>query len=45
LPRLRSVEAQFGPEGARMVAGLSDAFAEDQDKKEGWEEAKKAYLI
>ena len=44
LPRLRDVEAQFGAEVARMVAGLSDTFAEDHDKKEGWEERKKAYI-
>jgi (p)ppGpp synthase/HD superfamily hydrolase len=44
LPRLRDVEAQFGAEVARMVAGLSDTIAEDQDKKEGWEERKRAYI-
>ena len=44
LPRLRDVEAQFGAQVARMVAGLSDTFAEDQDKKEGWEERKKTYI-
>lgn len=44
LPRLREVEGQFGAEVARMVAGLSDTFAEDHDKKEGWEERKEAYL-
>ena len=27
-----------------MVEGLSDTLAEDHDKKEGWEERKKAYL-
>jgi (p)ppGpp synthase/HD superfamily hydrolase len=44
LPRLRHVEAQFGAEVARMVAGLSDTLAEDHDKKEGWEERKNAYI-
>jgi (p)ppGpp synthase/HD superfamily hydrolase len=42
--RLRDVEAQFGAEVARMVAGLSDTFAEDHDKKDDWEERKKAYI-
>ena len=44
LPRLKDVEAQFGADVARMVAGLSDTFAEDHDRKEGWEERKKAYI-
>ncbi len=44
MPRLREIEQRFGPEVARMVAGLSDTFAEDHDKKEGWEERKNAYL-
>ncbi len=41
---LDDVEKQFGPEVARMVEGLSDTLAEDHDKKEGWEQRKKAYL-
>jgi len=44
LPRLREIEVRFGPDVARMVAGLSDTFAEDHDKKEGWEDRKKSYL-
>lgn len=43
-PRLDEVERVFGKEVARMVAGLSDTFAEDHDKKEGWEERKSAYI-
>jgi (p)ppGpp synthase/HD superfamily hydrolase len=43
-PRLNEVEQRFGPEVARMVAALSDTFAEDHDKKEGWEERKNTYL-
>lgn len=44
LPRLREVEQRFGPEVSCMVAALSDTFAEDHDKKEGWEDRKIAYL-
>lgn len=44
MPRLREIEQRFGPEVARMVAGLSDTFAEDHDKKEGWEERKERYI-
>jgi GTP pyrophosphokinase len=44
MPRLRDVEARFGENVARMVAGLSDTFADDHEKKEGWEERKTAYL-
>jgi (p)ppGpp synthase/HD superfamily hydrolase len=44
MPRLREIEQRFGPEVSRMVAGLSDTFAEDHDKKEGWEVRKKNYL-
>jgi (p)ppGpp synthase/HD superfamily hydrolase len=44
MARLRDVEQRFGPEVARMVAALSDTFADDHDKKEGWEERKLAYL-
>ena len=43
-PQLRQIEAHFGKDVARMVAGLSDTFAEDHDKKEGWEERKCAYI-
>jgi (p)ppGpp synthase/HD superfamily hydrolase len=41
---LDDVEKRFGPDVSRMVEGLSDTLAEDHDKKEGWEERKKAYL-
>jgi (p)ppGpp synthase/HD superfamily hydrolase len=44
MPRLRDIEEKFGPELSRMVAALSDTFAEDHDKKEGWEERKRNYL-
>lgn len=44
LPRLREVEERFGAGVARMVAGLSDTFAEDHEKKESWEDRKTAYL-
>jgi len=44
MPRLRDVEQRFGANVARMVAGLSDTFAEDHNKKEGWEERKNGYL-
>jgi (p)ppGpp synthase/HD superfamily hydrolase len=43
-PRLHEIEQRFGPNVARMVAALSDTFAEDHDKKEGWEDRKKNYL-
>ena len=43
-PRLREIEERFGPKVSRMVAALSDTFAEDHDKKEGWEERKNNYL-
>ncbi len=42
--RLADVETRFGANVARMVVGLSDTFAEDHDKKEGWEARKAAYL-
>jgi (p)ppGpp synthase/HD superfamily hydrolase len=44
LPQLEKIKKRFGPEVARMVAALSDTFAEDHDKKEGWEDRKNAYL-
>jgi (p)ppGpp synthase/HD superfamily hydrolase len=45
MPRLREIEERFGPRVARMVEGLSDTFAEDHDKKEGWEDRKNNYLV
>jgi len=44
MPRLREIEQRFGPDVSRMVAALSDTFAEDHDKKEGWEDRKNNYL-
>jgi (p)ppGpp synthase/HD superfamily hydrolase len=44
MPRLHDVDKHFGANVARMVAGLSDTFAEDHDQKEGWEERKNSYL-
>lgn len=44
MPRLLEVKDRFGPNVSRMVAGLSDTFAEDHDKKEGWEDRKAAYI-
>jgi len=44
MPRLREIEGRFGADVSRMVAALSDTFAEDHDKKEGWEDRKKNYL-
>jgi (p)ppGpp synthase/HD superfamily hydrolase len=44
MPCLHEIRQRFGPEVSRMVAGLSDTFAEDHDKKEGWEVRKKNYL-
>jgi GTP pyrophosphokinase len=41
---LDEVGQKFGVNVARMVQGLSDTLAEDHDKKEGWEQRKKAYL-
>lgn len=44
LPRLHDIEKKFGDDVARMVAGLSDTFAEDHDQKEGWDERKQSYI-
>lgn len=44
LPRLRDVEREFGDNVGRMVAGLSDTFADDHERKEGWEVRKETYL-
>jgi (p)ppGpp synthase/HD superfamily hydrolase len=43
-PRLEALREEFGEDVARMVAGLSDTFAEGHNQKEGWEERKNAYL-
>jgi (p)ppGpp synthase/HD superfamily hydrolase len=42
--REKDIEANFGPNVARMVHGLSDSFSADSDDKESWEDRKKAYL-
>src|SRR5580698_4245031 len=43
-PRLRDIEANFGADVARMVAGLSDTFSEDANNKESWLDRKQGYL-
>src|SRR5580704_17391359 len=45
MPRLREIEGRFGADVSRMVAALSDTFAEDHGEKEGWEERKNNYLV
>lgn len=42
--RLRDIEHNFGANVARMVAGLSDSFAEDAHQKESWSERKAGYV-
>jgi (p)ppGpp synthase/HD superfamily hydrolase len=44
MPRLRDVEANFGPEVARIVEGCSDSFEVDSDKKQQWEQRKASYI-
>jgi (p)ppGpp synthase/HD superfamily hydrolase len=44
LPRLRDVEANFGPTVARIVEALSDSFEVDSTRKTPWESRKKGYL-
>ena len=43
-PRLNDIEANFGANVARMVAGLSDTFSEDSSHKESWLDRKQSYL-
>ena len=43
-PRLNDIEANFGANVARMVAGLSDSFSEDSRNKESWLDRKQSYL-
>jgi (p)ppGpp synthase/HD superfamily hydrolase len=45
MPRLLEIKDRFGSEVSRIVAALSDTFAEDHDKKEGWEDRKNNYLL
>lgn len=42
--RLREVEERFGMKVARIVAGLTDSFADNKAEKECWEDRKKQYL-
>jgi (p)ppGpp synthase/HD superfamily hydrolase len=42
--RLRDIEHNFGADVARMVAGLSDSFAEDSNQKASWQERKAGYV-
>jgi (p)ppGpp synthase/HD superfamily hydrolase len=44
LPRLRDIEANFGPTVARIVEGLSDSFEVDSEKKASWESRKRGYV-
>lgn len=42
--RLEDIRQNFGDNVARMVEGLSDTLAEDENSKEPWEQRKKAYI-
>lgn len=42
--RLEDIRQNFGPNVARMVEGLSDTFAEDENSKEPWEQRKTEYI-
>jgi (p)ppGpp synthase/HD superfamily hydrolase len=42
--RLGDIRQNFGPEVARMVEGLSDSFAADENAKDPWEQRKEAYI-
>ncbi len=44
-PRLREIEQLFGLNVARMVAALSDTFAEDPEKKEPYGQRKTNYIM
>ena len=44
LIRLEDVKQNFGPNVARMVAGLTDSFVEDSGNKNPWSERKEAYI-
>ena len=43
-PRLSDIERNFGANVARLVAGLTDSFAEDPHRKPSWEERKRGYV-
>ena len=44
LARLRDIEANFGPEVAKIVEGCTDSFEEDSGKKQEWEPRKISYI-
>lgn len=44
VPRLHDIEANYGQGLAKIVAGCSDSFEEDSDKKSEWEERKAQYI-
>jgi len=44
LSRLKDIEHNFGPNVARMVAGLSDSLTEDPRNKQSWQERKQNYI-
>ena len=41
---MRDIEANFGPEVAKIVEGCTDSFEEDSGKKLEWEPRKIAYI-
>ena len=44
MSRLKDIEANFCPDVARMVEGLSDSLAENAGEKDLWEERKRNYI-
>lgn len=44
MTRLHEVEQRFGTNVARMVEGLSDSFAENQQPKDEWKKRKSEYI-
>ncbi len=44
-PRMREIEQRFGLNVARLVAALSDTFAEDPEKKEPYGQRKTTYIM
>ncbi len=44
-PRMREIEQIYGLNVARMVAALSDTFAEDPEKKEPYGQRKTTYIM
>ncbi len=42
--RLEDIRQNFGSEVARMVDGLSDSLAEDENAKDPWEQRKQTYI-